>query len=45
MFKKQFDILLENYLDVKIKQISKFTKDPPILDYIGYLKNNSLHGG
>jgi len=45
IFKKQFDILLENYLDIKIKQISKFTKDPHVLDYIGYLKNNSLRGG
>ena len=44
-FKKQFDILLKNYLNIKIKQISKFTKDPHLLDYIGYLKNNSLHGG
>jgi len=45
IFKKQFDILLENYLDFKIKQISKFTKDPPILDYINYLKKNSLNAG
>jgi len=45
IFKKKFDILLENYLDVKIKQISKYTKDASILDYINYLKKNSLHGG
>jgi len=45
IFKKKFDILLEEYLDDKIKKISKYTEDPSILDYLGYLKINSLHGG
>lgn len=45
IFKKKFDVYLEQYLDKKIKNISQFTKDPSILDYINYLKKISLSGG
>jgi len=45
IFKKKFDILLEDYLNKKIQKISKYTEDPSVLDYISYLKTNSLHGG
>jgi geranylgeranyl diphosphate synthase, type I len=45
LFKKEFDVCLERYLDKKIANISKFTKDRFILDYIEYLKNISLSGG
>lgn len=45
LFKQKFDIYLKDYLDKKIKNISKFTKDPSILDYIHYLKKTSLSGG
>lgn len=45
IFKKKFDVYLECYLDKKIKNISKFTKDPSILSYINYLRKISLSGG
>lgn len=45
LFKKKFDVYLEQYLDKKIKNISKFTKDSSILVYINYLKKISLSGG
>ena len=44
-FKQEFDIYLAHYLDKKIKLISKFTKDPSILDYINYIKKITLSGG
>lgn len=45
LFKQRFDVYLRRYLDRKIKNISKFTKDPFILEYINYLKKISLAGG
>lgn len=45
VFKKKFDVYLEQYLDKKIKNISKFTKDLSVLSYINYLKKISLSGG
>jgi geranylgeranyl pyrophosphate synthase len=45
IFKEKFDVYLKDYLDKKIKNISKFTKDPSILNYVNYLNENSLHGG
>ncbi|MBF8249967.1 MAG: hypothetical protein HW400_568 [Candidatus Levybacteria bacterium] len=45
LFKQRFDIYLEKYLDRKIKNISKFTNNSSILNYISYLKKNSLSGG
>jgi geranylgeranyl diphosphate synthase, type I len=45
IFKKRFDILLGNYLDEKIENISKFTKDTSIHSYLIYLKKISLSGG
>lgn len=44
-FKQKFDVYLEQYLNKKIKNIGKFTKDPSILEYINYLKEISLSGG
>jgi geranylgeranyl diphosphate synthase, type I len=45
IFKKRFDIYLTRYLDRKIENISKITTDASILNYINYLKKNSLSGG
>lgn len=45
LFKQKFDFYLEQYLNKKIKNIGKFTKDPSILEYIDYLKKISLSGG
>lgn len=45
LFKQRFDVYLEQHLDKKIKNISKFTKDPSILTYINYLRKISLSGG
>lgn len=45
IFKKKFDVLLEQYLTRKISDISKYTEDPSILNYINYLKKLSLSGG
>jgi geranylgeranyl diphosphate synthase, type I len=44
-FKKVFDFYLAEYLDRKIKNLGKFTKDSSILNYIHYLKEISLSGG
>jgi geranylgeranyl diphosphate synthase, type I len=44
-FKKRFDVLLEKYLDKKIQDISKFTKDTSIRNYLNYLKEISLSSG
>jgi geranylgeranyl diphosphate synthase, type I len=44
-FKKKFDVLLEKYLNQKVQNISKFTGDPSVQNYINYLKKISLSGG
>jgi geranylgeranyl diphosphate synthase, type I len=45
VFKKKFDVLLEKYLDRKIQDINKLTKDPSVRNYLSYLKKISLSGG
>jgi geranylgeranyl diphosphate synthase type I len=45
LFKKNFDIYLDRYLEKKINNISRFTKDSSALSYLNYLKIISLSGG
>lgn len=45
IFKNKFDICLEKYLDKKVNDVSRFTKDSSILSYINYLREISLSGG
>lgn len=44
-FKKEFDIHLEKLLSQKIKQISSYTKNPYVIDYLNHAKKIALSGG
>lgn len=44
-FKKEFDIHLKIILDKKIEQISSYTKNPNIIDYINHANQIALVGG
>ena len=45
LFKKQFDPYLKDCLDKKIENITNYTKDPSILNYVKYIKKIILAGG
>lgn len=45
LFKEKFDPYLIEYLNTKTRDISKYTKDAYILDYINYVKKITIVGG
>lgn len=45
VFKQKFDIYLKDYLDKKIQELTFYTKDSDVLDYVNYAKQITLSGG
>jgi len=45
LFKKEFDPYIRQYIEQKIKNITKYTKDSFIISYLGYIKTIVLSAG
>ena len=45
LFKKEFDHYIQQYLEQKIKNITRYTKDPFIISYVSYIKTIVLSAG
>ncbi|MDO8583341.1 MAG: polyprenyl synthetase family protein [bacterium] len=45
LFKKEFDILLKNFLDEKIQCLHNYTKEKFVIDYVNHANKITLNGG